>query len=81
MIKRLSTLSKKESRRIKKMNKPEPVFVRELSREKMIDGNEKFFTKVIDNGMIKDWVGFGWVADVPAIRKRIITSIQKSKDK
>jgi hypothetical protein len=48
------------------MKKPEPVFVRELSREKMIDGNEKFFTKVIDNGMIKDWVGIGWVADVPA---------------
>jgi hypothetical protein len=23
------------------MKKPEPVFVRELSREKMIDGNEK----------------------------------------
>jgi len=48
------------------MKKPEPVYARELSREKMIDGNEKFFTKVIDNGMIKDWVGFGWVADIPA---------------
>lgn len=33
----------------------------ELSNLKMVCGNEKKFTKVIMDGIVKQWVGFGWV--------------------
>jgi hypothetical protein len=33
----------------------------ELSRLKMAAGNEKKYRYVIDNGILKDWVGIGWV--------------------
>ncbi len=33
----------------------------ELSSMKMVEGNEKKFSKVIDGGVVKEWVGFGWL--------------------
>ena len=34
----------------------------EVSNTKMIAGNEKKYTKVIDDGVVKEWVGIGWIA-------------------
>ena len=33
----------------------------ECSRIRMVAGNEKKFSRVIDDGIVKNWVGFGWV--------------------
>lgn len=35
----------------------------ELTTIKMTTGNEKLFTRVIDEGIVKNWVGFGWVEE------------------
>jgi hypothetical protein len=32
----------------------------------MVAGNEKKFDKIIHNGLIKQWVGIGWVTEGPA---------------
>jgi len=48
------------------LKKPEPVCACELSNIKMSTGNVHLFPRVIDKGMIKDWIGMGWVTDVPA---------------
>jgi len=48
------------------LKKPEPVNARELSNVKMSNGNVELFPRVIDDGMIKDWIGMGWVIDVAA---------------
>ena len=33
----------------------------ELSTIRMVAGNEKKYQRVIQNGIVKNWVGFGWV--------------------
>lgn len=33
----------------------------ELSKFRMVAGNEKKYRFVIDDGIVKDWVGIGWV--------------------
>ena len=33
----------------------------ELSKFKMAGGNEKKYKAVIDKGILKEWVGIGWV--------------------
>lgn len=33
----------------------------ELSIIKMTDGNENKYQTVIDNGVVKEWVGIGWI--------------------
>jgi len=43
------------------LKKPEPVNARELSNTKMSNGNVELFPKVIDHGIVKDWIGMGWV--------------------
>ena len=35
----------------------------ELTTMKMSIGNEKLFSRVIDGGIIKNWVGIGWVEE------------------
>jgi len=35
----------------------------ELVSFRMVAGNEKKFDKVIHNGEVKQWVGFGWVSE------------------
>jgi len=37
------------------------VDAKELSKFKMTSGNEKKYSSVIDDGTVKDWVGFGWI--------------------
>jgi len=37
------------------------VKAKELSNLKMVSGNEKKFTKVIDEGTLKEWVAIGWI--------------------
>lgn len=37
------------------------VHVREVSNIKMVSGNEKKYTKIIHNGVVKEWVGIGWI--------------------
>ena len=39
------------------------VHVREISNIKMVSGNEKKYSKVIHNGVVKVWVGIGWIAE------------------
>jgi len=39
----------------------ETVHASKLSRIRMVAGQEKIYRQVIDNGIVKDWVGFGWV--------------------
>lgn len=38
----------------------------ELSRFRMVAGNEKKYSAVIDDGMLKEWVSIGWVNIRPA---------------
>jgi len=33
----------------------------DLSKFKMVAGNEKRYSAVIDNGILKEWVAIGWV--------------------
>ena len=35
----------------------------QLATIKMTTGNEKLFTRVIDEGIVKNWVGIGWVEE------------------
>ena len=41
--------------------KQKTVHARELSTLKMVAGNEKKYKTVIHQGVVKDWVGFGWI--------------------
>ena len=34
---------------------------KELTNMAMVNGNEAFYKVVIDTGMIKEWVGIGWI--------------------
>jgi hypothetical protein len=43
------------------IKKPQPVDVKQLSTIKMVAGGEQRHPIVIDDGVIKNWVGFGWV--------------------
>lgn len=44
------------------MTRRKSVPIKELSSLKMSCGNEKKFKKVIDDGILKEWVGIGWIA-------------------
>jgi len=35
--------------------------ISELSITKMVAGNEATYSKVIMNGVVKEWVGIGWI--------------------
>ena len=35
--------------------------ISELSTIKMVAGNEATYSKVIMNGVVKEWVGIGWI--------------------
>lgn len=41
--------------------KPDPVKRSKLSSLKMVAGNEGLYTKVIDGGRLKEWIGIGWI--------------------
>jgi len=41
--------------------KQKTVCVRELSNLRMVAGNEKKYKTVIHQGVVKDWVAFGWI--------------------
>lgn len=41
--------------------KPDPVKRSELSILRMVAGNEGLYTKVIDGGRLKEWIGIGWI--------------------
>tara|TARA_Y100000310_G_C20671665_1_gene810644 strand:+ start:1832 stop:2026 length:195 start_codon:yes stop_codon:yes gene_type:complete len=43
------------------MKKRKQIKRSELSNIMMVAGNEKRFTTVADDGIIRDWVGFGWI--------------------
>jgi hypothetical protein len=38
-----------------------PVAVKELGNIKMVEGNEHLYNIVIDKGILKEWVGIGWI--------------------
>jgi hypothetical protein len=54
-------------------NKYKKVQLKELTNLKMIAGNEKKYSCVIINGILNDWVGFGWVE----VRKATKKDLQK----
>jgi len=37
------------------------VSAKKLSNIAMVNGNEKKYKIVIDNGIVKEWVGIGWI--------------------
>jgi hypothetical protein len=41
------------------------VHARELSSLKMAGKNAELFPKVVDDGVVKNWVGIGWVSEGP----------------
>jgi len=45
------------------------VKVSELSNLKMVAGNEKKYQRVIQDGIVKNWVGFGWIDEGEASKK------------
>jgi hypothetical protein len=44
---------------------PKTVHARDCSYLAMTAGNETKFSKVIDEGIVKQWVGIGWVDEGP----------------
>lgn len=42
------------------------VSAEELSSLRMVEGNEKKYTRVVDDLQVKCWVGIGWVTERPA---------------
>lgn len=44
-----------------KLKQPKTVKINECSNIRMVCGNEKKFDSVIHNGILKDWVGIGWI--------------------
>ena len=44
----------------------ETVKATELSKLRMVAGNEKIYDAVIDEGVLKEWVGIGWIDIGPA---------------
>lgn len=46
--------------------RPEPVPIAKLSNLRMAAGNEKKYTFVIHNGILKHWVAIGWIDIGPA---------------
>ena len=40
---------------------PNTVRRRELSNIRMVGGNERKYKAVIQDGVLKEWVGFGWI--------------------
>jgi hypothetical protein len=45
------------------------VQAKEVSKFKMVGGNEKKYKAVIDDGILKEWVGIGWVDVRKATKK------------
>lgn len=43
------------------MTEAKRIHAERLSNLAMVAGGEKSITKVIDDGVVKEWVGFGWV--------------------
>lgn len=43
------------------------VEARELGKLRMVAGNEGKYRIVIDEGLVKEWVGIGWIELRPAI--------------
>lgn len=37
------------------------VYRDELTAMRMVAGNEKKYSIVVDGGVVKEWVGFGWI--------------------
>lgn len=48
------------------MQRPTPVPFAKLSTISMVEGGEKTHSTVIVRGIVKEWVGFGWIGDEPA---------------
>ena len=46
---------------MKKAKKAKVVDASKLSTIAMTTGGEKKFTKVVDGGVLKEWVGIGWI--------------------
>ena len=46
----------------------ELVHARELSNLKMVEGNEDKYNLVVDDGVLKQWVGIGWIELQPATK-------------
>lgn len=40
---------------------PDPVKRDELTPMKMVAGNENLYSRVVDDGRLRGWVGIGWV--------------------
>ncbi len=50
---------------MKRKAKPNTVHARDCSTLAMTAGNERRFSKIVDDGIVKQWVGFGWVSEGP----------------
>ena len=48
------------------------ISARKLSTLAMVNGNEKLYKKVIDNGVLKEWVGIGWIELGKATQKDLV---------
>lgn len=46
--------------------RPPKVKSTELTSLRMVAGNEKKYSTVVDNGVVKVWVGYGWLETRPA---------------
>jgi len=46
-----------------KLRKPKPVSFRDVSTIAMVAGKEKEIERIIHNGVVKLWVGIGWIED------------------
>lgn len=50
----------------KKHKLPKPVSFHDVSTIAMVVRNEKTISKVIHDGVVKEWVGIGWITLGPA---------------
>lgn len=43
--------------------------ISEVSKIAMVDRNENWLKTIIHNGVVKDWVGIGWIDSRPATKQ------------
>lgn len=49
------------------------IAAKEFTNIAMVNGNEQLYKVVIDNGMVKEWVGIGWLE----LRKAVPSDYKK----
>jgi hypothetical protein len=47
---------------------PDPIPRKDVTNRAMVAGNEKHISIIIESGIVKEWVGIGWIDLRPATK-------------